>query len=281
MLLDLVKAHPFEAPRLARLSRLEAVFRRSSEGTITLDEYSNLLRSAGLRLPTERTLYEDINRYTQFCDDLIYGKRAKTLAIDPTASRDAIAWMLGVPWLDSPLRPRLSSAQLRCLLLAMRQRTEVRFQYRPLRKPGEPWIPSFLRGIPLRTIPGIDSGYIQLWVADGSLMNLNLARFEESPVSFTGVDASAYSPIRPEQTVAIRIATEDVHLQERLLKQFKRLRKQDRNTVILNIDESLVLMALDVLSSHLQRTGVETRQPKTRQVIGNTEVHCLIPKEPE
>ena len=88
-----VKAHPFEAPRLARLSRLEAVLPRSSEGAITLNKYSGLLRAAGLWLPIERTLYEDITRYAQFCDDLVYGKRAKTLEIDPTASRDAVAWM--------------------------------------------------------------------------------------------------------------------------------------------------------------------------------------------
>jgi len=281
MLLDLVKAHPFEAPRLVRLSCLEVALRRSSEGAMTLDEYSGLLRTAGIRLPTERTLYEDISRYALFCDDLVYGKHAKTLEIDPTASRDAVAWMLGAPWLDSPLRPRLSSAQLRCLLLAMRQRAEVRFQYRPLRKPGDPWTPTFLTGIPLRTIPGIDSGYIQLWVANGSLLNLNLARFEESPVSFTSVDASAYSPPRPEKTVEIRITTEDVHLQERLLKQFKGLQKRGWNTTALSIDESLALMMLDILSSHLQRTGVETRQLQTHQVIGDTEIHCLIPKESE
>jgi hypothetical protein len=234
---------------------LENQLRRQSERQITLKNYNEWLEDAGLAIPSRRTLNEDLKRYADYCDDVRYGEEtnSKMLSLNPRATRDAVTYLMGKAWLDSPLRPRLSSSCLRCFLLAMQQQAEVDFPYNALRKPGEPWVPAIKYGVPLRVIPGTDSGYVQLWMVGGGRMNINLTRVTQG-VRFTGKTAQDYQPLQEEKKVKFTVESSDVYLLERLDWQFPNLVKEGDSRVVLEVDKSLEVMTRDILVAHLHRT---------------------------
>jgi hypothetical protein len=234
---------------------LENQLRRQSEKNITLKNYSEWLEDAGISIPSRRTLNEDLNRYTDYCDDVRYGEetKSKTLSLDPKVTRDAVAYLMGRAWLYSPLRPRLSSSCLRCFLLAMELQAEVDFPYSALRKPGEPWVPQIRGGVPVRVIPGTDSGYVQLWRFDGKRTNINLARVSQG-VRFTGKTAQEYQPLQEEKKVKFAVESSDAYLLERLGWQFPNFVKEGHSRMGLEVDRSLAVMTNAILVAHLHRT---------------------------
>ena len=279
MLIRLDPHPPFDLPCAKRLIALEASLRRRSEGQISVREYRSLLQDLGIDVPrSARTLQEDLRRYAAYCDDVLYGEHAKSLKLDPFASHDAVAWLLGRPWLDAPLKPHISSACLRCLLLAQVSQAEIQMQYRRLRQPHEPWSPEVLTGIPVRFIPGADSGYVQLHMEDGRLANFNLARVEQF-ISLTGQATDHYAPLAPPRQFAMTIETQDVHLLDRLCRQFHGLKKQSAQGAVMHVEESLWVMTLEVLAAHIHRTqqGAQRRLPQepfTVQLNADVILHC-------
>ena len=119
-----------------RAKVLERRLRRASDGSVKIREYGEWIEEMGLPVPSRQTLRLDIERYAAWCDDLIYGENKKSLIIDPHVREDAIRYFLGEPWVDSPLKPKLSSSVCRCLLLAMHLKEEVEFQYAALPQEG-------------------------------------------------------------------------------------------------------------------------------------------------
>jgi hypothetical protein len=265
MLIRLDPNPPFDTPCTKRLTALEACLRRHSVGGISLREYRVLLQDAGIAVPrSDRTLQEDLRRYAAYCDDVKYGGHAKRLVLDPLASRDAVVWVLGRPWLESPLKPHISSACLRCLLLAQVSRAEVQMQYRRLRQAHEPWVPDSVTGIPMRLIPGTDSGYVQLHMQDGRLANFNLARLEQS-VGFTEKSTDCYVSISPQRQFELVVETRDTQLLERLCWQFRGLKKQGERRAIMHVEESLWVMTLEMIEAHIHRT----RRASLRRIPDN------------
>ncbi len=268
MLIQLISHSLFEKPRTERLICLETHLRQKSENTITLKNYLEWLQSENITIPTRRTLNEDLKRYADFCDDVHYGGDTKSLSLEPKATKDAITWFMGNAWLDAPLRPKLSSSCVRCLLLARELQAEVDFPYSALRKPGEAWIPKTARGIPLRLIPGADSGYMQLWREWGGKSIFNLARIPKH-VCFTGNSAQDYAPLQEEQFVLITVESDDRFILERLKKQFPNFVVEGKHRVILKIEKSVALMTTDMLRAHLVRTQSSDRSIPFKQEIGN------------
>lgn len=250
---------PFDTPCTQRLIALENVLRRHSDSSITISQYQEVLEQAAISVPTTRTLQEDLRRYGRYCDDVVYGNNAKKLRLAPDATRDAVIWLLGVPWLESPLCPRISSACVRCLLLAKELKAEVAINYSALRKPGEPWVPREIVGIPIRPIPGADAGYFQLHIAAGYPMNINLSRIQRF-VSFTGQATDGYVALAPEQQLVFTLEISEPYLLNRLVAQFAGLKKQSKNRAVMHVEKSLRRMTIDMLQSHLQRTKTDQRQ---------------------
>jgi hypothetical protein len=241
-----------------RLEVLERGLRRASDGGMKLGEYAAWLKAAGLAVPSRQTLRSDLERYVRNCDDLGYGDHQKTLAIDVHAGRDAIRYFLGEPWLASPLKPRLSSSVCRCLLLARHLEEEVEFQYAALPQPG--LAPTFKthRGVPLRTLPGSDSGYMAIWLEQGTVMPINLARIR-GRVAFTGRDIGHYQlpPADPEVILSVRCKNQQSL--ERCAGQF------DGNIaggqeLHFAMPASLAIMSADLLEAWWRRTSAAPRQ---------------------
>jgi hypothetical protein len=268
---------PYDKSRTNRLIYLEKILRRSSDSSITISQYKELLENAEtFVVPTERTLQEDLRRYTHYCDDVIYGNHAKKLRLDPDATRDAVIEFLGKPWLDSPLRPRISSSCARCLLLAQELKAEVTINYSPLRKSGEPWVPKQIVGIPICAIPGADSGYFQLHIAKGYRMNLNLSRVQRF-VRFTEQSTEHYAPLPEQRQLIMILEVKDAYLLERLVAQFAGFKKLDKNRAELIVEESLKRMTLDMLEGHLGRTKSTQRNlPNKATLKINEDVEIQI-----
>lgn len=279
MLIRLDPHPPFDTPCTKRLVALETHLRRRSEGQISVREYRALLHDLNMDVPrSARTLQEDLRRYAAYCDDVIYGGHTKSLKLDPFASRDAVVWLLGRPWLDSPLRPHISSACLRCLLLAHATNAEVQMQYRRLRRSHEPWGPDAVTGIPVHFIPGADSGYVQLHMTEGRLANFNLARVEQF-ISLTEQPTDHYAPIPQQRQFEMVVETRDAHLLERLCRQFHGLKKQSAERAVMHVEESLWVMTIELLEAHIRRTQQVAQrripeQPFTVHLNENIALHC-------
>lgn len=247
-----------EAQVRKRLEVLELELRRSSDGQMKLGEYAAWLRKAGLAVPSRQTLRSDLESYVQNCDDLVYGDHQKMLTIDVHASRDAIRYFLGEPWLASPLKPRLSSSVCRCLLLALHLRAEVKFQYAALPQPG--LAPTFKthRGVPLHTLPGSDSGYMAIWMEQGNVMHINLARVR-GQVTFTGRDTSHYRPLAADPEVILSVRCANRQSLERCAGQFDG-RIEGGREIRFAMPTSLTLMSADLLDAWWRRTSAAPRQ---------------------
>ncbi|OUD15641.1 hypothetical protein [Thioflexithrix psekupsensis] len=253
MILKTLPYSPFEEPRMARLIILERHLRRKSYGECKLADYSKWLEQAHFSLPSRRTLYEDLRRYADFCDDISYHNGSKILRIDSKATHDATRWLMGEGWLHSPLKPRLLSATLRCLLLAEVEQREVYVSYRQLRRMGKPWSPRTLVGKVLRIVPGSDSGYLQLQQrAEPKRITLNMTRLERA--KFTGESTAIYPPEPLDEYKKLMVFHPDKHLIERLRRQYAGFKENDENTLILLVPESQQLMTTDLLEAHLRRT---------------------------
>ncbi len=256
MILSIIQP-AFDQSRLKRLIILENSLRQSSIGDIMIKEYQALLAQAGMKVPSRQTLNEDFSRYANLCDDLDYGAHTKGLKIQPHIDDDAISWGLGTSWLDSPLRPKLSSSQLRCFLLAQQQQVEVAFEYRALPKENQVWQPNKLKGIPIKFLFGADSVYLQIWRKNGWRTNLNLTRVAH-PVIITGNNSQDYQTIEQELTVEIFLLVENVWQRERLLAQFRCLKQdplQEKRLYLLS-PKSLALMTMEILEFYLKRTTI-------------------------
>jgi hypothetical protein len=199
-----------------------------------------------------------MERYALECDDLIYGEGQKSLRIDVHADLDAVRYFLGEPWLASPLRPRLASSVCRCLLLAMRLGKEAEFPYAALAQAG--MAPGFKmhRGIPLRLLPGADSGYMAVWLESGQVMHINLARVR-GRVSLAGRDGAAYAPPLPDPTRILRLQTGDEEAILRCLDQFATAQRAGGELRVA-LPESLATMTADMLEAWWRRTAAATRR---------------------
>jgi hypothetical protein len=248
----------YETQVRERLEVLERRLRRASEGGMKLGDYATWLRDAGLALPSRQTLRSDMERYAQHCDDLVYGDHQKSLRINVHIERDAICYFLGEPWLASPLKPKLSSAVCRCLLLAMHLREEVEFPYAALPQLGHAPTFKIHRGVPLRTLPGIDSGYMAVWLEQGALMHINLARIR-GRVAFTGHDIGHYQPPPPNPDVILSVHCANQQSLERCAGQFAGGIYEGRE-IRFAMSASLAVMSADLLEAWWRRTHAALRQ---------------------
>lgn len=249
-----------EAQVRRRLEVLELRLRRASDGEMRLGDYADWLTEAGITVPSRQSLRADLERYVQSCDDLVYGDHKKSLTIDVHARRDAIRYFLGEPWLASPLQPRLSSSVCRCLLLAMHLKAEVEFQYIALPQAG--LAPTFKthRGVPLRTLPGSDSGYMAVWLEQGAVMHINLARVQ-GRVAFTAHDIGHYQPPSPDPEVVLSVHCANRHALERCAGQFDG-RLEAGVAIRYAMPASLAVMSADLLEAWWRRTQTAERRAK-------------------
>jgi len=261
-----------------RLEVLERGLRRASDGEMKLGEYAAWLKASGLAVPSRQTLRADLERYVRHCDDLAYGDHQKTLALDVHAGRDAIRYFLGEPWLASPLKPKLSSSVCRCLLLALHLREEVEFQYAALPQPG--LAPTFKthRGVPLRTLPGSDSGYMAIWLEEGTVMPINLTRVR-GRAAFTGRDIGHYRPLPSDPEVILSVRSGNPQSLERCAGQFDGSLEGGRE-VRFPMPASLALMSADLLEGWWRRTSAVPRRAERRIELpdGAVAIH-VQPKE--
>lgn len=261
MLVKLLPYTPFEAPRAERLIVLESQLRRRSEGTMALRDYVAWLEQAEVKLPaSRRTLHEDLRRYADFCDDVSYADGGKKLFVDTRPTRDATAWLMGQAWADSPLKPHLPSAMVRCLLLAMSERAELCFGYRKLREPGEPWGAEAHYCLPLRLIAGTDAAYMEVLGAQGGIYTLSISRIS-ARLAMTDKTWCDYPPEPPRRGVRLRLQVSDKQVRERLSAQFSGLREKDKQTLEMALPESQLRMTLDLLAAYLARTRSAKRSP--------------------
>ncbi|MHB1563729.1 MAG: hypothetical protein ACYCXP_06490 [Leptospirillum sp.] len=265
---------------LKRVKLLERRLRSSSDGTVKISEYGEWIEEAGLPVPTRQTLRLDLERYAAWCDDIAYGGGRKILAIDPHAGKDAIRHFLGEPWIDSPLKPKLSSSACRCFLLAMVLKKEVEFPYTALPREGSPPTYKIHRGVPIRTLPGSDSGYMAVWERSGQVFPINLAR-SQGRVSFTKqADISSYKTpkIYAEQAI-LDVQSGDKQATERCLNQFDGgVRKE--NAILIPVPEIMAVMMADILESWWRRTTTMPRQvERTFSISGKTTTISIHRKE--
>jgi len=169
----------------------------------------------------------------------------------------------------------LSSACVRCLLLAKELKAEVTINYSALRKPGEPWVPREIVGIPIRPIPGADAGYFQLHIAASDLKTLNLSRIQRF-VSFTGQATDDYVALAPEPQLLFTLEISEPSLLNRLVAQFAGLKKESKNRAVMHVEKSLGRMTLDMLQSHLKRTKTDKRQVQATTLKINDNVSIQI-----
>jgi hypothetical protein len=257
MLIDLQPVPPFSGARLTRLRVLERRVRCRASASVTLRDHETWLEAAGVELPSRRTLLDDFVAYAEHCDDVAHEPWERGFSLRPDVGEDARRYLLGAAWVDTPLAPALSSAALRCLLLARQLARPVRFQYRPVRGSDEPWRIENYQAYPLRLIPGRDSGYMQcLTMHPGTgevrRMNLNLARLAAASVSLIE-DAPERPPAPPDPPVSLVIETMTMPLRQRLLGTFPGLCLQGDRLVV-QLPDSEVVMAADLLKDHIRRT---------------------------
>ncbi len=267
-----------EASVAKRLEALELRLRRMSDGGMRLGDYADWLEESRLPLPSRQTLRLDVERYAQSCDDLVYGEHRKALRIDEHAQRDAVRYFLGEPWLDSPLQPRLSSSACRCLLLAMHLGEEVEFSYEALPRPGLMAGFKIHRGIPLRTLPGSDSGYMAIRLEQGTVMPINLARVT-GRVAMTGRSVSDYLPLPPDPEILLCMECPDEAGLRRGRWQFSEARATGQ-TLHFAMPASLATMSADMLEAWWRRTAMSPRLADRSIDLPNGRVTIqLKPKE--
>lgn len=254
-----------------RLEVLERHLRSASEGRAKLSDYAAWLEQAGTSVPGRQTLYMDLRRYCQACDDLNYPEYQKILEIDPHTGTDAIRYFLGEPWLASPLKPRLSSSVARCLLLAMHLKYEVEFPYAAVPEPGTP--PSFKlwRGIPLKVLPGADSGYMAIWLVEGQVMHINLARIL-GRVAKTSQAGSPYRAPAPEQQVTLKVFAHDPYALDRCEMQFRGGRRIGAQELHFPLPASQAAMTADLLEAWWRRTSRRERHAERQIELNGTRI---------
>lgn len=284
MLLSYDPAAPFSEKRRKRLLFLERHVHQRIESRatalITAPALRELLFAAGVPEPGEyterRALERDLDDYATLCDDFVptrqitggrpVGGSSVGYALDVGASRDAIRYFLGEPWLQTALQPRLSSAIARCFLLAMAERREVEFEYRRVPRAGESWVSHRLRGVPLHVVPGLDSAYFQLLGEQGRF-NVNLARVAY-PVFWTD-HALAAPPAEPLRQVKITLRFEQVEDARALVETFTGLRREDSRTASIVVPEALATMTADRLAAYLYRTRERPGEQEQCALAGN------------
>lgn len=244
-------------PRLRRLLMLEQHVRRQSVGEVTMRQYQDWLEEEGVALPSRRTLLDDFNLYAAACDDVRHDPYERGFSLNSDARHDAICYMLGRPWLNAPLQPNLSSAALRCLLLAQDQGWQVRFDYRPLHLPGKPWRIQSYRGYPVQLLAGRDSGYIQMNLRDESegqmvLRNFNLARLAATTVRVSDDTGSPW-PLPDDPRVTLVLRTRNAGLRQRLSMSFSGFTVEG-DTLRITVPRSQATMLGDLLRDHVERT---------------------------
>ena len=287
MLLLYEPASPFSEKRHRRLLFLERHVHQRIEkratALITAPDLQNLLWEAGIPEPGERTerraLERDLEGYAAYCDDFVPTRRltggrrpisgsSAGYALDVDANDDAVRFFLGEPWLRAAVKPKLSSAIARCFLLAMAEGREVEFEYRRVPKLGESWTPHRLRGVPLHTVPGLDSAYMQMLGEKGAF-NINLARVA-TPVFWTERYAAELQNPDVQPPSPVRIA---VHFQysddaQALMDTFSGLRREDSTTVSVIVPAALATMTGDQLAAYLYRTRDRPGEQESYHLAG-------------
>lgn len=261
-----------------RLLCLERNVRISSDTQWRIEDYETWLRKEGIAVPQPKTCRNDLRIYANLYDDVFYPSYAKVLKLDPSQSQDAISHFLGQAWVDSPLKPRLSSSVARCFLFAMHEKREIVFNYEELDLSN---LLSFnllkhVKGIPINVLPGLDSAYIVLWCKDGSLRHFNLARVVDKVVISENVSAHLYYAPYPEEEKKITLSLTAKHhkakvVLERIARQFKGLVLfSGESKIECFIPEQKLLMIVNVLESFIRRTSERKkdvqRLKQTRQI---------------
>jgi len=275
MLIITAQALPFDKNRSDRLSCLEHQLRQASEGELMLSDYKYLIEKCNLSVPSRKTLYLDLLRYAEYCDDIIYGDQAKKLMINTQATADAQSYLLGRPWLNSPLQPAVYSSRLRCILLAMHTQHAIKFDYRALRASGSDWYPRPMWGIPQQLLPGMSSGYLQIYRPDYQhITNLNLARIQGVVRWCTDVDQSKKEEIPLDPWVTITLSCNNPYFIERLCQEFLGFVPINKYRVQLQVQKSKQVMTLDILTAYISRTNKAQRNYPQQFDCG--EVHFQV-----
>lgn len=255
--------HAFSAKRLRRLRLLErALFTELPDTLPSLrtEDYAEILVAGGelenagqamTDAASRRLLERDLRDYAGWCDAFVPRPtgRGSGFEIDIHAERDAIRFFLGEAWLDEPLRPRLSSAIARALLLAQADGAELRFGYRAARRAGESWQAQHTCGQPLALMPGSDSAYLQLWNGE-QLFRINLARILP-PVIRTGRQLPAAPGSNHVVRYRLEFAQEEAA--RALVDHFHGL-KRSGTRIEFALPETRAVMTLDRLAAYLWRT---------------------------
>lgn len=274
MLIITAQALPFDKNRSERLNCLEHQLRQASAGELTISNYKALIEKCHLPVPNRKTLYLDLLRYAEYCDDIIYGDQTKKLMINTQATEDAQSYLLGHAWLNSPLQPAVYSSRLRCILLAMHTQQAIEFDYRALRVSGGDWYPRPMRGIPRQLLPGLSSGYLQIYRPDHQhVTNLNLARIQGVVRWCTDFDQSK-KEMPPDPWVTITLTCANPYFIERLCQEFLGFVQINKFTVQLQVQKSKQVMTLDILTAYINRTNKAQRNYPQQFDCG--EVHFQV-----
>lgn len=257
--------------RATRIRCLERHVRQASDGQYKIQDYLEWLQAAHIPVPSRQALHDDVAFYAALCDDMDYGRGSKWMRIDPGVDRDAIHWFMGSGWTDLPVRPRLSSAVARCLLMAQYEQHEVQFLYAKLEQLGrglaqaETW-----RVIPHHVAPGLDSAYMVMWLHSGRVATFNLARII-GRVMQTGQGTAHYAPARDEAVRSYAVRCPDEDLLTQLRTQYGGLDVHDSQGFTVTTEPSIQHFLGEMLQGWIWRTthrrGVSEPRSLTWTVI--------------
>lgn len=242
------RAMPLDQAVRRRLECLESRLRRASENRVSVGRYATWLAQDHLPPVSRVTLRQDFLRYAEIYDDVVYDGRRRLLYLDPDADSDARRWLMGYAWGEHPLRPKLSSSVVRCLLQAQLAGAEVEFQY--LSVSGT----SFAQwtGIPVGLVGGQDSAYLRLWLPDGHVWTFDLARIHGS-VRWTNTHHAPYPAMEDDPIHVMTVSVSDADLLARLTNQFVGFRRLDTFSAELRLPRSLLLMTANLIEAWLRR----------------------------
>ena len=149
--------------RFSRLKNLERAIRKRAFGEFKFQDYKLVVLEMDLK---DEILYEDMNIYKDLCDDIEirYGKyNVPILHIKEKNNKDGLEYFLGKLYADTKnvLKPALSSAVCRTLLLAKEEMFNVNFEYKSVRqKKSNKNKGKIKNGLVVSFLPGADSAYV-------------------------------------------------------------------------------------------------------------------------
>ncbi len=246
---------PFEVPVRKRLECLEGHLRQRSDNSVRIQEYAQWLLGDHLYVPTRTTLHHDFVKYQSLYDDVEYGEGRSKLSLNASAMLDARRWLVGFSWSEHPLQPPISSSIARCLLLARQLKQEVSIPY--LSVTGTAYRTH--KGVPVGLLSGTDSAYMQLWIPDGRVMHLDLARIQ-GLVQWTHGDTSTYLASATDRVQLLRIKATNELLLRRLVNQFPGIVLDTATSATLQLPDSQCLMTANIIEAWMRRHVRSERQ---------------------